>query len=184
MPHPRLAALLAAALVAGCPAALSSGTSGGSTAAIEVFPAIVGGAYRTQGGGGSLVTPYTAADVKHVAIELFTASGVTEIPVLGPDGAQLRQDVSDLGSKLVFGGLRANTTYRLKGRAYADVATASPISVEAGSFVEVPVTDDERPAIATLSIQLVDKPFAGQATGSFGMIPGGILDVGSESVSQ
>lgn len=181
-----LAALALAALAAGCTALFRPETANGGAqgASLAVRPVLRSGAgYRTQ----ALVTPLSSASVEHVVVKLFTVTGdpATESAVL-VGGTPVERDVAraDLGGDVVFENLRRNTTYRVRGYAYriAGTAAADLISIGEASKVDVTVLGDDRPAVATLPIQLEDVDFAGEASNSLAIADGKLYATGSERV--
>lgn len=185
-PRPRrsagtLAGLVAALALGGCWVTAGSPAAGGPrTGSLVVHPSLGPGRVVQ-----TVVNPYTAADVDHVVVMIFSAAGGTESAVVG-DGGPLSQDVASasFGGSIVFADLVKDTSYRVRGYAYARPGTASAdlLSVEDESFLDIVVTHDDRPAVATLSIQLKDKPFAAAGTGSLDIKTGGIADVGGEII--
>ena len=65
----------------------------------------------------------------------------------------------------------------MRGYAYkkAGIQDSDLISDSGSSYVDITVTDDDRPDVATLSVQLADRPFRGAGTGSI-EIKTGTLD--------
>lgn len=162
-------AFLAVALLGGCVALESTrgtGLAGGGTGAIDIVPRIKNGTYRTQ----TLLAPYTKETVEHVVVSLHTVSGGAETEAKDTSGNLIAIDVgkADLDKPVRLKSLHLDTTYRVRARAYkaAGTETADQISVDAGSFVDVAVEKDDRPAVATLEIQLADVFFSGAGTSS------------------
>jgi hypothetical protein len=149
---------------------------------LRVVPAIAGGGLRTV---QAAVNPYTAADVNHVVVRLFSLAGNAETAVKDPQGNALSADAAkaDLANGLDFGNLHADTTYRVRGYAYKAAGVANPdkISADDQSFVDVKVERDDRPTVKTLTIQIADRLFAAQATTSVGLKDGLLLN-GCEAI--
>lgn len=109
--------------------------------------------YKTQ----TSINPYVQADINHLNIKLFNTSDQDL-------GISLDLPNAQLGNPIAFSHLKNNTIYRVRPFAYASSGTAQCISTS--SYVDVVVGIDDRPSIATLSVNLIDKPFNGQATAS------------------
>lgn len=175
--------LASALLISGCalwaPVALVPNVGGRAT--VSVLTEFRGSTFRTQ----ALIEPYTGSDVEHLVLALYTVSGSTETPVR-VGGSPLTMDVpkASLGQAITFENLHNATTYRVKGSAYkaSGTADADLISVAGSSSLDIAVTNDDRPTVATLSIQLVDRTFSGQGTNSIEFTDGNLTDVGEEQV--
>lgn len=143
--------------IAGCTSLLPATHSG-----ISLFlkPSISEG-FLTQ----ATVLPYAKANIDHLSIKLL--QGTTEIAA-----KTLLQ--SQLDNSIVFTSLKANTTYNIK--AYAYLADNTLISNEASSSLSFTTTTDDRPSIASLPVQLIDRNFNGQGTGSIQVSNGGYLN--------
>ncbi|MBO9541384.1 hypothetical protein J7643_12415 [bacterium] len=149
-------------------------------AELRVRADVTQAAYAPQG----LAPSYTANDVDHVALSLYKLDGNTEIPVTGAGGSALILHIpkANLSHPISFSRLKPGTTYRVKAEAYN--ATGTLISAT-GTYVDVVVTSDDRPTMATLKVKLLGtRPFDGQATAS-GIIvtPGGVVSSGSFDVA-
>ena len=116
---------------------------------------------------------YVQADIHHTVLRLYRVDGSDAFPVLS--GAQaVEKRIDDLDAETVnFHHLHPHTTYRVKAFAYD--ASNLLISKES-SFVDLAVAASERPTFATLTLYLADKPFDGQATSSFSVRDGGIVN--------
>ncbi|MBM3276356.1 MAG: hypothetical protein FJZ00_14475 [Candidatus Sericytochromatia bacterium] len=158
------------------------GTAPAGTAALSLVPDIRGGGIRTQ----ALLTPYASSDINHLAIKLFRVVGAQEVAVLDAGGQQVAVDVprASLGGSAVIGNLAFDTTYRVKAFAYATAGTANLISTtDSRSWVDVQVQRDDRPTLATVPVQLIDRVFSGEATASSIAVSSGSLShSGSESL--
>ncbi len=191
-----VAAILAAAfMAAGCASSLSTVPEGSATLAVYTrfadhraagFQAQTPG-FETQAAGfhaQTAVTPYAEADVKHVVVKLFKLAGDAEEAV-NSGASPLLLDVTDYSKPLKFANLKHQTTYRV--RAYAYNATGSTdasalISTDT-AFVDVAFGTDQRVADATLSIQLIDQWFSGQASPSLAITAGGLAPTGTPTAS-
>lgn len=124
------------------------------------------------------VTAFTKADVATLTLKLMVLNGTTETQVATSSltNAQLSQTVS-------FKSLKANTTYRV--RAEARTSGNALISVPEQSFLDLTVTTDDRPSMATLGVKLIDSQFNGQATsGPIAFTNGALVPAGVETISQ
>lgn len=123
--------------------------------------------YRTQ----AAVSPYGQSDIQHVQVQLFKVVGGSEQVIPGAGGAPLILDLpqASLSAPLTFANLNRDTTYRVRAFAYADSGTSSQISVDASSSVDVTLTGDDRPTLASLPVQLIDRAFSAAATISTGV---------------
>jgi hypothetical protein len=133
--------------------------------------------FQTQ----ALVTPYTGADVVHVVVGVMTFSEGQEVPALaGGNPVLLDLAKEKLGEVVRFRNLALNTRYRIRGWAYkaAGPDPANIISVAANSFVDVEVTNDDRPPVAKLVLRLADKVFAAQASNSISFADGTLVSSG------
>lgn len=172
-----MASMAIASLIAGCAVAFAPAAVGPEPkAAIAIVPAFKAAPLRVQ----AVVEPYTGGHVEHLVLKLFTVSGSTETQVKGANDVPLEQDLQKGGfdGPLLFNKLHMDSTYRVRGYAYkaSGTADADKISVDTGSFVDITVTKDDRPEVATLSIQLKAKDFDGQGTGSIEFKPGVVND--------
>lgn len=136
---------------------------------------------RLNSGGHSqaLMDPYTVASIHHVKLDLSTLNGET-ITSLGIQRTLLQ---AQLSNPIVFSNLKPNTNYRILARAYADAEEAQIISTEdSRCYVNVTLTDNDRPTIETIPIQLIDRTFNGQATSSLAINSGGYSPIASETL--
>ncbi len=155
--------------------AAASVAAGGAT--IVVTPKIKeGGTRRLQAN----VDNYTATDVSHLVVKLFTLVVADETLVASDDVL-----AADLGDPLTFTNLKNDTTYRIRAYAYATADTSAPISLDASSYVDLDVIRDDAPVLGNLVVQLVDKTFSGEATSTGITInPGTLVTAGNESISH
>ncbi len=153
-----------------------------TSASILVTPRVVSGGLKTQ----AIVAPLTASDVNHVILQIFTLSNGFEAPVDGPDGQPLQADVpaAQLGDPVQFSELAFNTVYRIRATAYSAAGTdpSNKISDDGGSYVDVPVTNDDRPVLSTIPCQLDDVWFDGVASGVIDILPGSVRYQGSPTI--
>jgi hypothetical protein len=179
----RLAAVVLGALAVGCSLVPEFGTrvTDAGSASLSLLPDIKGGGFRTQ----ALLTAYASPDINHLTLKLFKVAGGSEQAVLDPGGQPIAVDVPQAGldGRLVVGNLAFETTYRVKACAYASAGTANLISTsDSRSWVEVAIARDDRPVLATVPVQLIDRVFGGEATASgFAVSPGILVHTGSES---
>lgn len=181
--HNRTILVGAIALAVGGCTPLAGVQLASGSATLQVVPHLVEGGYRAQ----ALVSPWTPEGVVHVEIRLQTISptGEEEPALLG--GKPFVQDVAKaaFGAPFTLTGLEPNSRYRVRARAFkaAGSLPEDVISVASASFVDVALLADDRPTVATLSIQLQDVPFDGHGTvPGLDILPGGLVPVGSESL--
>lgn len=127
---------------------------------LVVKPAIAG--YSAM----STISPYTAASIDHLNVQLLLLPGGTLV-------TQKTLSNSDLGNTLTFSNLKAQTGYRIQASAY--LASDELISIASGSYVDVTLTNDERPTLTSLPVKLMDRPFNGEATASGLVVTPGTL---------
>lgn len=171
----------AVTVLAGCAAALLPGTLGERHyASIEVRPD-----FRPARSVQAVVTPYSSADVEHLVVKVFTVSGDTETQATGSSGV-VEADVAfaDLGTPLILDGLHSSTSYRVRGYAYTKPGTDSAdlISITDKSYVDITVSNDDRPSVGTLPVQLIGRTFTGAGTGSLEIKQGRLEGDGTESI--
>lgn len=133
----------------------------------------------------TLVQPYTRNSVQHLLVKLYRLEDGQEVPVM--DGnAPIQADIpsSDLDKNIRFDKLFWHSTYRIRAFAYRAAGTSSDdlISQDASSTVDIIVNDNDLPPTAKLPVQLIDKYFDGQASGSIQLISGGLTT--QDPVSQ
>ena len=158
---------LAMTLLTGC-AVTSVGMTGSSgNATLSVTPDVSNGSYQSQ----AILNAYSSADIEHVLIRLYTVSGGVETLVLDGSSNPVQKDVASgsIANAIVFGNLASQTTYRIRAFAYKSPGTAAGdliSTVDASSSVDVVLTNNDRPTLATLPVKLIDRVFDGQATAS------------------
>lgn len=139
-----------------------------------VTPRVVDAERRVQ----ATVAPYTRSDVARVEIKLYRRVDATETEL-----AARTLLASELDRGVTFENLRPFTSYRV--RAFAFQADGTFISEDDASFVDLTLGDDDAPALATLRVQLLDKPFNGQASSApVAVSDGGLVPAGVETISQ
>lgn len=133
----------------------------------------------TQG----VVTPYTAASINHLSLHVYRLDGNQEIPLMdGTIPIQVDIPKANLDKPILIEKLFMNTTYRIRAYAYLDEGTLNLISLDGSSSVDVRLESDDRPTMATLSVQLKDIAFDGQATTSLTIASGSVLPAGTPSI--
>lgn len=131
----------------------------------------------------TVVAPYTAVSVNHLMLKLFRLEGDQEIPVLdGTTPKQVDIPKANLEKPILIEKLLMNTTYRVRAYAYQDEGTSNLISLDASSTVDVRLESGDRPTMATLTVQLKDITFNGQATTSLNIASGSVLPDGTPSI--
>lgn len=152
-------------------------------AEIRATPKFSSGTLKVQ----SLVSPYGASDVEHLVLELFVVKDGAEVAIPNAQGNPVSKDVpkADLAKPVSFGSLHFDMTYRIRAFAYkaTGTATADLISRDASSSIDLAVARDDRPVLANIPVQLVDKTFNGQATASSIVVaPGALVNNGVETI--
>lgn len=154
------------------------------TASIVVRTQVQPGGYRT------MADPrLTINHIDHIVLSLYELVNGQEVEVRDEQGEAITHDLTraNLGSLITFSKLKPQTTYRIKAAAYKAPGTnpADLISTtDATSFVDVAVTDDDRPFVTTLKVKLMDVVFDGQATFNGVVVtPGGYLPTGPVTIS-
>ncbi len=176
--HRRLACALALALpgavVGACaapPAVVPAAAE--ARAAIQATARVVTAARSGTAGRRlqAIVPVYTTSDVNLVELRLFAVAGATETLL-----ATVDVPAGYFAIPATFSRLRANSTYRLRARAYVagGRTLAQLISDDATSFVNVATADDDRATWASCPVRLIDKPFGGQAIGGVAITDGGL----------
>lgn len=168
MKHART--LLVGCLLAGC-TMLPQGNLTGDRSVI-INPKYQAGALATQ----NVVNYYTANDINHLTIELLKMPSQTLAASADIPKAQLN-------SALTFNHLMAGQGYRIAFAAYKAAGNATEdIISKAGPWVDFTTASDDRPAIATLAIPLIDKDFNGYATSSLSITNGSYSCPVSENI--
>lgn len=153
-------------LVGGC--AVMQPLSGKAT--LVLSPRILPGAH-TQ----SQILPYSQDAIDQLVLKLYTVNGAEQ-----DTGLQRTLLNAQLDNPVVFSNLKAQTTYRVKAYAYAN---SQLISVDASpSYTDIVVTDNDRPTLGTLQVQLIDRAFNGMASSSVVFNAGKYSPVGVEGL--
>lgn len=140
-----------------------------SSPTLILTPMISNGSVKTQ----TLTPPYTKTSIQHLDLKLYTVNGSEQ------DTGVARTLVNaQLDNPIVFAALKPNTTYRIKAYAYASVDNSLLISATAST--DVILTNDDRPTLLPLNVQLIDRAFDGQATSSINLVNGGFSPIGAE----
>lgn len=184
-------ALAAGLLVAGCvylpfgtlPRVVTGAVANGAVS-LQLDAEIASGGFQTQ----ATVQPYLASDIQVLELRLLKMSGnpASETPVNDTLGNPIVIDVpqANLDQPVNFTKLHANTTYRIRAKAYFDTGKTQPISVDASSSVDVPITQEDRPTLARLKVQLADKAFDAQGSTGIDVASGSLVPAGTETMTQ
>lgn len=147
-------------LLALIPLAACTSVSPLGQASLVVKPVVE---YRTQGE----VKPCVKSDINHLLLKLCDTSDHEM-------GINLDIPQSELDCPVVFNNLRMNTTYRVRAYAYADAGTGHCISVDASSYVDIGVGNDDRPYVENVKVKLLDTSFAAEGSSSVAITPGSL----------
>ena len=184
-------ALAASLFVAGCvylplgslPRVVTGAVANG-TASVQLSTEIASGGFRTQ----DAIQPYLATDITVLRLELFKVSGTpaTETAVNDALGNPVVLEIpkANLNQPVNFTKLHANTTYRIKAKAFSDTGKTQFISVDASSSVDVPITQEDRPTLARIKVQLADKTFDAQGSTGIDVASGSLVPAGTETMTQ
>lgn len=154
------------------------------TAQLVLTPQVIDGGLRTQ----AVVDNYTRSSINHLVVKIFRINGGTETPVLDANDQAVVKDIPEasLDASITIDHLNANTTYRVRSYAYKNAGTdlADLISTsDATSYVDVTLTNDDRPTMAQLRVKLVDVAFNGSASsGGVAVTEGGYSSSGSVTI--
>jgi hypothetical protein len=184
---------LSASLFAGCQAypLVSAGVESVSAEGLtlSVRPEVAAQAYQTL----AVVNEYGASDIELLAIQLFTVTGSgaseVETAVTKPDTTHVEALITDknFARTVTFGNLKPHTTYRFRAFAYngTDRATATKLSVDADSFVDLAVTNNDAPTLpASLKVKMVPKLFNGTSNSTgIAVTTGGFTHVATETIT-
>lgn len=138
---------------------------------------------QPQTSSGSYATKTTVpinsqATINHLILKLYTVNGSETYT-----GIQKTIPGAQLGNAVVFAGLKANTTYRIKAYAYSSSDESTLISIDdVDSYTDITLTSDDRPTIASLKVKLKDVPFDGKATSSIAVTNGSLITNSTESM--
>lgn len=131
-------------------------------ASLTLSIAITPGGLQAQ----TVVTAFTRASIDHLVIKAFKVSGEAESPVLAGND-QVGADIpgSDLDKTLTLSRLPANTALRFRAYAYKAPGQAETdliSTADSTSYTDLTLGSDDRPALASLKVRLVDVLFDGQ----------------------
>jgi hypothetical protein len=154
------------------------------------MPSLTAPGPRTQ----ALIQPWQASDVDHLRVSLFiedaTPSGAPVAPLRAVlvDGIPVMSDVpqADLDEPIRFSGLRRNTIYWARASAYRgpDSIPRNLISLEEQSRLRLPVGEDDRLVVGTLTVQFADRVFSGEASPDLVFLGGGLVAAGPPTLVQ
>lgn len=125
----------------------------------------------------TVVPVYCKDLIHHLCLKLFTIDG-------GETYTGLSRSLlnAQIDNPVVFANLKPNTHYRVRAYAYYSSDDSQLISNDL-SYKDIVVGSDDRPAVETLTVQLVDRPFNAVASASGVLInPGGYSPIASESL--
>lgn len=113
------------------------------------------------------VVPYIGVELEDGSLRFYPLSAGTGTIVYDDNPSFLlavRQSSPsiDMTRPVVLNNLKAQTTYRFYARAYD--TSGALISNDSQSYVDLAITDDDRPTIGNLPLQMSDRTFAGSAT--------------------
>ena len=150
----------------------------GDNATLIVTPAIQAGlAARVV---QAVVNPYTVSSINHLTLKLFTVAGGVETEVA-------LNDITDplkFTATVKFGNLSHQTTYRVRAYAYKSAGMTEQISDDANSAVDVVVSNDTAPTLASLQVKLSDIPFSAETTSTgTTIVDGGYSYSGPEAIT-
>jgi hypothetical protein len=154
-------------------------------AVLMVKPQVIAGGYKAQ----ALVENYKKSDINHLVIKVFELQGGVELPVVDEAGNQVQVDLlnSELDVPVKFSNLFRDTTYRIRCYAYKapGEAPADLIStLDASSYTDVPITNDNAPTVAQLRVRLVDVVFNGEFASGVDVTEGGFIPGGTVTITK
>lgn len=157
------------------------------SASLTVKPVVQAGGYKTQ----AAVNNYTRDSIDHLVIKIYTVNGMgEEQPVLDDLGNPIQATMlnSELNDPVNFGNLFLYTTYRIRCLAYKAPGEAAEdliSTVDENSYVDVALTNDDRPTMTTLKVKLIDVEFDGQGTANgIAVTDGGYKERGSVTITK
>ncbi|MNY17838.1 hypothetical protein D3C86_1511800 [compost metagenome] len=72
----------------------------------------------------------------------------------------------------------------MQARAYSDAQATALISTpDASSSTDIPILQEDRPTLAKIKVQLIDKTFDAQGSSSLDVASGSLIPAGSESMT-
>ncbi len=170
------AAIVGSLLLTGCDLLTTMNlTVPRGSAEITLVPQIVPGGFRAL----ALVKSYDAEDIDHLLLKLFRLDGTREEPVTDSEGKAVTKLIpgQQLDSKVVFGSLLPDTTYRIRAYAYkAEGEDPGNLISEENetSFTDVSTSKDDAPVATSLKVKLADVFFNGRASAEGILVtPGG-----------
>jgi len=180
-------ALAVTLLVAGCQlpfgiARFPTSQAHQGSAELHLQADIQAGSFRVL----ASVSPYMPSDVTVLELRLFKLDGSTETSVKDAQGNPLTLSVpqASLSENVSFARLHPNTTYRVKAKAYADAGKTQLISTEdTRSQTDIAISQEDRPTLARIKVQLIDKPFDAQGSTGIDIASGSLVPSGSESIT-
>jgi hypothetical protein len=172
--HLVLSLCLAAAPLAGCQAypgarapLAAAGQVVAGSASLSVRPSLDG--YRAQ----TVTSAYTRSHIIQLLLKLYVVSVVNgveqETEALKAPGQPIELENVELDKAVSFTGLKPHTTYRVRAFAYKATGRATKDLISTGGAdcaVTVSLTDDNRPAAATLRVRLRDRDASLKAVGA------------------
>jgi hypothetical protein len=185
-------ALAATLFVAGCVYVplgsiprLVTGAVANGAAVLQLSTEVSAGGYRTQ----TVINPYVQADIHHLKLELFKLNPNTQAEIAVNDalGNSIVLEIAGarIDEPVLFTKLNANTTYRIKAKAFLDAAETTLISTaNASSSTDIAIVQDDRPTLANLKVQLIDKAFDGQGSAGIDVSSGSLIPAGNETMTQ
>lgn len=136
----------------------------------------------------AVVAPYTRADINHLEVQLNHVAAGKVSPTLDDFGSPLKADLlaTNLEETITFTNLSAFSTYRVRALAYKAPGSRESDLIstqDSRSFSDVTIADDDRVGVI-LHVQLVDKPFNGEAKSiGIAVADGGFAYTGAPDVS-
>ncbi|MNK93460.1 hypothetical protein D3C87_1136210 [compost metagenome] len=154
-------------------------------AVLMVKPQVIAGGYKAQ----ALVENYKKSDINHLVIKVFELQGGVEVPVVDDEGNHVQVDLlnSELDVPVKFSNLFRDTTYRIRCYAYKapGEAPADLIStLDASSYTDVTITNDNAPTVTPLRVRLADVVFNGEFTSGVDVTDGGFVRGGPVTVTK
>ncbi|MNK93459.1 Serine/threonine-protein kinase PknD [compost metagenome] len=145
-------------------------------AVLMVKPQVIAGGYKAQ----ALVENYKKSDINHLVIKVFELQGGVEVPVVDDEGNHVQVDLlnSELDVPVKFSNLFRDTTYRIRCYAYKapGEAPADLIStLDASSYTDVTITNDNAPTVTPLRVRLADVVFNAEFTSGVDVTDGGFV---------
>ncbi|MNR88727.1 hypothetical protein D3C72_196770 [compost metagenome] len=164
---------------------LVTGAVANGAAVLQLSTEIASGGFQTQ----AVINPYVKTDVHHLKLELFKVNPETQAETAVNDALGKAIVLEIAGARIdepvLFTKLNANTTYRIKAKAYLDAAETTLISTaNASSSTDISIVQDDRPTLAKLKVQLIDKAFDAQGSAGIDVSSGSLIPAGTETMTQ